>query len=250
MAGAQWSPRSPCAGFGPGKGAWARSLWVGNRGMDPRSSALCTYVCKHSHVCTCTHMCTQMRVPADMHTRIHTCTQTSKHTVTCTRIRARLRSLAHAFTSTRVHTCGCARMCAHPGTDMHTHTYVDVHTLPYAALLVPHSSPPRVCTHKPTHSPTTSLQKPALPKSVAPLTPCTPAMSQNAPEKQRRVWRVTPERSMDWFSQAGDPPAPPGFLPPSLPSWLMSLRLQERSAGGLWGRGPLPPVSFPLSSYA
>ena len=206
---------------GPGLCGWATAGWT-------HPALRCACMCAHTH--TCVHV--------DTHTRIHTCTQTSEHTATCICTCTHLRRLAYAFTSMRVHTPRHRR--AHTHTHTHTHTRGCAHTPVHlhAALLEPHSSPPWVCTGKPTHSPTTPLEKPALPECVAQLAPCTPATSQTVPrgEKQRRGRRVAPGRSVGWFSppadagKAGDPPAPWGSCPlPSPPaSHLSSVRRSAR----------------------
>lgn len=124
----------------------------------------------------------------------------------------------------------CTHMCAQPP---HTHT------------------PPGVRTREPTHSP--APPPPAKASAAQARSPaCTlhtrhvpncPHAGEAAPGDMHGLFFTSCRWGAGWGS--------PGLLPPSLPSWLPSLpRLQERSAGGLWGRGPLPPVSFPLSSYA
>lgn len=115
----------------------------------------------------------------------------------------------------------------------------------------PYTHPPRgshtrthpfTCTPPPAKASAARARSPARTLHTCHVPNC-PHAGEAAPGDMRGLVFTSCRWGAGWGS--------PGLLPPSLPSWLPSLpRPQERSAGGLWGRGPLPPVSFPLSSYA
>jgi len=115
------------------------------------------------------------------------------------------------------------------------HTYVCTHVCP------PRSPPPRVRTREPTRSPTTPPANGSAAGAHGP--PRAPDATRTVPGEKPR-WEIggVEVTSRRWWG-------PPPQLPRA-PSLTSLLRLQERSAGGVRGRGPLPPVSFPLSSYA